>query len=370
MNYIELVFSNFKIAIDIVKIAFKGFVDFVVKYWSWLLEKLSNTPLIPKSWKTNLHNASVNLKEFGEGIDKSIGSNLKDLKKNVDNSGKALTNLFTGKEGAYASWFNNLADKLKKGTISIKDFFAQLNKLDFKAGKSTNAPDTKSFWQGFSEGLDAVAKELKDFGKLGAKVATDLATAMQTTLGNFFNDAFTGQLKKAQDYFADFGRALLQSFSQVISQMITKWIIFGNMVSAGGTGQGWLGIVGKIAGLFGGAGGGAGGGVSNIAGSSYNTAGLSLGTMQYHQGGLIRAHSGLAIDEVPIIAQKGERVLSRKQNKEYEAGMTKGDTYQPIVIIQAWDTQDIMRNRKSIEGIISNALRNNSAIRGDIKRYG
>mgnify|MGYP000949126883 CR=1 FL=1 len=39
--------------------------------------------------------------------------------------------------------------------------------------------------------------------------------------------------------------------------------------------------------------------------------------------GAIRAHSGLklAADEVPIIAQTGERVLSRAQNAAYEAGM-------------------------------------------------
>jgi len=50
---------------------------------------------------------------------------------------------------------------------------------------------------------------------------------------------------------------------------------------------------------------------------------------RYHWGGVvdafagaIRAHSGLklAADEVPIIAQTGERILSRAQNVAYEAG--------------------------------------------------
>jgi len=45
------------------------------------------------------------------------------------------------------------------------------------------------------------------------------------------------------------------------------------------------------------------------------------GGVVMHGGGLIRAHSGyLASDERVIIAQTGERVLSRNQNKDYEAG--------------------------------------------------
>ncbi|MFZ0052776.1 MAG: hypothetical protein WAK96_13455, partial [Desulfobaccales bacterium] len=49
-------------------------------------------------------------------------------------------------------------------------------------------------------------------------------------------------------------------------------------------------------------------------------------THRYHDGGPIFAHSGLrlAADEVPIIAQTGERVLSREQNRDYEAGMGGG----------------------------------------------
>jgi hypothetical protein len=46
--------------------------------------------------------------------------------------------------------------------------------------------------------------------------------------------------------------------------------------------------------------------------------------VKYHRGGLVRAHDGLAIDEVPIIAQTGERVLSRQQNRQFEQGMYGG----------------------------------------------
>ncbi|MBF0602933.1 MAG: phage tail tape measure protein [Nitrospirae bacterium] len=43
---------------------------------------------------------------------------------------------------------------------------------------------------------------------------------------------------------------------------------------------------------------------------------IFVGAPRFHSGGIIGP------DEVPIIAQRGERVLSRKQNKAYEAGQT------------------------------------------------
>lgn len=52
----------------------------------------------------------------------------------------------------------------------------------------------------------------------------------------------------------------------------------------------------------------------------------SFGFGIFHSGGVIKAHGGLnlASDEVPIIAQTGERVLSRNQNRIFEAGLQMG----------------------------------------------
>jgi len=38
----------------------------------------------------------------------------------------------------------------------------------------------------------------------------------------------------------------------------------------------------------------------------------TIAKQKFHEGGLLRAHSGLAVDEVPIIAQTGEGILSRR----------------------------------------------------------
>ena len=38
----------------------------------------------------------------------------------------------------------------------------------------------------------------------------------------------------------------------------------------------------------------------------------TIAATKFHEGGVIRAHSGLAVGEVPIIAQTGEGILSRR----------------------------------------------------------
>lgn len=46
---------------------------------------------------------------------------------------------------------------------------------------------------------------------------------------------------------------------------------------------------------------------------------MFIGARRYHSGGLV-----LGADEVPIIAQKGERVLTQRQNREWERGRVSG----------------------------------------------
>lgn len=169
------------------------------------------------------------------------------------------------------------------------------------------------------------------------EASKQVAASMTKNFGDLFFNVFTGEVKNAQQVFADFGRSIMN----IITQALARFMLFATVGKA-------------LTPFFG----------FNIFGS-------------FHNGGVVRAHSGmLAKDEVPIIAQTGERVLSRSQNRQYEKMMAGGGvggnsiTNQPVLVIQAWDTSDILKNRKAIEGIISNALRTNSELRGDVRRYG
>jgi hypothetical protein len=105
--------------------------------------------------------------------------------------------------------------------------------------------------------------------------------------------------------------------------------------------------------------------------------------LKFHDGGVIGpiyAHSGLAPDEVPIIAQRGEGVLSRKgmaaiggsdklralnSGRSGERGQTVN--YAPIMVIQAWDASDVYRNRKTLVAAIENDIMSNGSLRRAIK---
>lgn len=196
-------------------------------------------------------------------------------------------------------------------------------------------------------------------------------TSMKGTMSSFFNDAFMGQLKKGKEYFADFGESLLKTFSDIISEMIARWIFFGSVTGAIGSGSGLLGWIGFHG----------GGTVSkakiNVAvgsafGSSADNADVAS---KLHGGGVIRAHQGLALDEVPAILQTGERVLSRSQNRNYERMMDEGYTktqiiVRPTVVISAWDAADVKRHEKQISSMVTNAVRNDPQLREAIKKYG
>lgn len=279
-------------------------------------------------------------------------------------AGQAGIEKVFGKSGDWAKGFNDLKQNGADAISVIKEIMGSLTAAGLDAEKAPG-----SFWSGFDMAIKDAEKALKNFQQLGIDVANQLTTGLASAFSSFIDDAFSGQLRRAQDYFAEFGKSILKMFGDVVAKMIAEWMMV-QAVMAGKT------LVGNILNILGSLGGVAGGGSysSGVSQGSYGSANFvniptnTVATPYFHSGGIVRAHSGLAIDEVPIIAQKGERILSRSQNSEYEKG---GSNQKPtVVVIQAWDTQDIMRNRKSIEGIIINALKNNSGVRGAVKTYG
>jgi hypothetical protein len=148
-------------------------------------------------------------------------------------------------------------------------------------------------------------------------------------------------MKSAKEYFRDFGRQILAILSQVLARIILIKTI-GNIGIGGGQ---------KLASIM-------------------------------HTGGVVRAHSGyLASDEVPIIAQAGEGIISRKGMSRLGAGNLQrlnrggdpvnggGVTISINPVIQAWDASDIQRNKNTLTAIIGEAIKGNSDIRRIIQAY-
>jgi hypothetical protein len=122
---------------------------------------------------------------------------------------------------------------------------------------------------------------------------------MTVAMASFY-DTTTGEFKSLAEIVQNFGNVMINVIQQMIASMLVA------KAAAG------------IATLF------AGSTITGgVGGTTSQTSQFGTVWSPYHAGGIIRAHSGLAVDEVPIIAQTGERVLSRSQNREYERGISK-----------------------------------------------
>lgn len=247
---------------------------------------------------------------------------------------------------------DQVASKMRSTSVAehqaIQDMEANISKI-FETGTGTLgnlADEAKRKWEelkGFFntgggvniEGLKSSLDEAKAWSDTMTNMARQTAQSMNTALSTFFFDAFTGQLKSAKDYLADFGRAIISVLTQALAKMIL------------------IKTIGK--------------------------AFPGLGQFM-HQGGVVYAHQGLlARDEVPIVAQTGERILSRRENREYERNVLGksgggsdgggGVTININPVIQAWDMTDIQRNKGALTAVIGDAIRNNADIRTIIRRY-
>ena len=210
-----------------------------------------------------------------------------------------------------------------------------------------------------AEVLKQVAKQVGESAKDTAQqfnameeFAKQSARNMQNAFSQFFFKAFTGELRSVKEVFADFGRAVLQMISNILAKLLLIKIF------------------------------------TAMAGPGGNIFGVPVGSL-FHEGGIIRsrhkrfikAHQGLAPDDVPIVAQTGEGILSRRGmsalgGSENLKALNRGEetkgsgvTINVNQVIQAWDAQDVWRNRKMLSEAIADDIYNNGKIRSVIRSY-
>lgn len=300
-------------------------------------------------------------------------------------------NFTPGQHGAFASTVDEMKmnvsgfiGSIKDGINTLGDFANILNGHGF--GGSTNTGNAVGFWDGFLKGAEDARIKMQGVFQIGTQIATDSVKGMQSTFQSFFEDTFKGNLNNAQDYFVQFGNSLIKTFTNALAQMATNWLMFGNMFGNTGGGGGFggiMGLLGSFAGIAGGVGSlasgfsGAGFTFAPDDGSRYSNISGNLSMPHFHSGGPIqKAHDGLGVDEVPIIAQTGEGVLSRRGMANLAKlnggnGMSGGGVNITITpVISLWDASDVQRNSRMLIDAITQAIISNGSIRQVIKQYG
>jgi hypothetical protein len=334
----------------------------IFAFWNWT-EALA--PVI--NWLDVLNNYCAITIDQVLLLKNVLTLNFADVKKDWESLGKKqqeINDILLGrKDGNTVRWIQQTKQQLKDFKGTWDSFIAGVT-----GGKGADVKTgVGGFWSAFEIAITEAHDNMIKLRDLGVEVANQLTTSLSTAFAGFINDAFTGQLKRAQDYFAEFGKSIINIFAQAIAKMAADWIAFRVMIAG-------KNMIGNVLGLLGNLGGGSStqGVSSGIYGSSsfVNIPTNTVATPYYHSGGIIRAHNGLAVDEVPIIAQTGERVLSRAQNKEYESNMGKTINYYIYAMDASSFAQMLYKNKGSIHSIVSSGMRQNTPMRGSVKSYG
>ncbi len=275
-----------------------------------------------------------------------------------------------------SKWFPPMAGMygpLKAGLDSLSSAIAgfRVNIVQAQSGNGAFAQTVNNLGKG-------IQKFAVDFKKSFQNASKDLDTVMKdmrsrvldttNSIADGFGDAFGKALFEGQSFgesmkslFKSLGQSIVKDFVSTVGRNLFNGLL-GGAGQQSGTGIG--GLLG--AGL----------------GSFFGPIGTAIGGMfggLFHDGGMIYAHNGLAPDEVPIIAQSGEGVLSRKGMKglggsdnlrKLNAGGSVGGGGVTVMInqvIQAWDAQDVYRNRKVLSAALAQEIRTNGNLRKVIK---
>ena len=215
----------------------------------------------------------------------------------------------------YATELARLEEIKAAGLITGDTYNRQLVALEEKYGETGDA------LAGLQTKLIDFAEGTKD---IAAGIGDALVGAFQAGADAVSNFVKTGKL--------DF-TSLITSFLADMAKLAAQKYIFGPLAGLLGGALGGQSVVGQALASILHEGGSVGGGGQRRA---VHPA-LFAGAPRFHNG----VNLGLAADEVPAILQRGERVLSRSQNKAYGSGNER-----PMVVnFNVKDAQSIRQSR-------------------------
>ena len=302
--------------------------------------------------------------QFSADIRK-IEAEFKDTIKNMESLGDdstAIRKLISAKKAQaemqeIERQYATLKSKLEKHQISPLDYIDQANKLEERGNKAAEVTGNPADLDKVRDAAKAARAEVFDLSTLTDTVADSL----QGDLEGLFTDFISGT-KSAKEAFSDFAQGVLTEVSKIIAKLLIQLAVQ-SMLNAytGGASSGAAGLMSMIGmkhsgGLIGGA-----GGMSRYASMS-----LFAGAPRYQTGGEI----GLKPNEIPIIAMKGEEMLTEsdpRHRKNLGKGSSSTANQQPrITINNVLDAPSLASAMEGPDGerMVMNHIRSN---RGEIK---
>lgn len=304
-----------------------------------------------------------------------------------DNFGQALVDKLQGKKTDIMAMFNDVAESFFKRIVKlqIQNIFDSLAMAigvpgmgGPAVGRAAPAFGMKPDGSPYNPFYVSPAPGGGGFGGLGGyEIGGSWAAGeeLANNFGRMWDTAENNMTNVSNRYEAVLNNGVMGlnntagTFNNVFLQAINGLL---SVFSGGRGGGGMGGIGGLLGGLVKGIGGLFFGGMSFGEMSATGAGGYGAfepsmfgGWKSIHRGGIIRAHGGLrlASDEVPIIAQTGERVLNRAETAAYErqpqinVSITT-NTKNPVQARVTGQNNDI---RVVIEDIVDQSIRGGKA---------
>lgn len=274
-----------------------------------------------------------------ERLEKEWGQTVKDMEE-LGLESDTVKNLLSAKKAEVElndieSQFESLKKKLEKRKISPFEYLNKVGELEEKgAGKAEEVGDPDRL-EAFQEAAKAARAEVFDLDTMVANAADSLTSGLEGLFGDFISGT-----KSAKEAFSDFAQSVLMDIGKMIGKLLVQLAIQ-SLLSAfsGGTSTA---ASGALSGLMNAGVNHSGG----IAGSGNRRrlapAGWFSGAPKYHTGGVV----GLKANEVPIVAERGEEVLTEsdpRHRKNQGKKSSVKEEKQPINVINMLDNSAIAR---------------------------
>lgn len=326
-----------------------------------------NFPLFAKALEINFDKAFEAIGKQGEDV-------LKVLQKDLEQIGAEAGRV--GNRMDLSGLQEKIADIIERAKTGIQDAREQAMLLKEAAETASGQKKQPDFVKGWTEGIERVRTDWSDWLIQGRELATGMAHAVRGTFEDMFTRIIQGTFK-ARDAFVAFGNAVLQVIARMLAEKAAAALIGGFMSGAGAIfGSG--GFLGGLGGLFGkGAGAAAGAGA---VGGGFVPSGLPMAArgavwpaMTSHRPVKAYSQGGVAdTPQVGIFGEEGaEAFVPLPDGRRIPVNLMGQRGNVTIVnlglTVQAWDAQDVWRNRKMIMNAVRDDIENRGLLRETIR---
>jgi hypothetical protein len=220
-------------------------------------------------------------------------------KKLLQNRNKGLADFYSNLSGMEKEYRENQFAWIDKEYEQNKKLYGEKAALLWKQQElwkamSVGSEDGNSN-EGFKYGLYNFSKNIGNEFTRAQKMADSVATNMSSSFSNIFFDGVKGELKSFSDYWQSFNDALLRTVTDMISQMVVKWMLGINEMNQVSSSSGLFGLVTSVIGAI------AGGVSSDVAASRTDTYLLSAKGNAFMNGSVIEAFARGGIVNTPTI---------------------------------------------------------------------